>query len=129
MSTFTYIRPQNQLYKEAKIAKVKQRALEAITNLPDVIRKDKHNMELLLMICNMVENSITNTGKKDRMKIDKKVLVIEILNSLFGELRPDDISTIGKNIEYLVDNNAIQKFSPFVIITSTVVSWLKRKLK
>lgn len=128
MSTFAYIRPQNQLYKEAKIAKVKQRALEALTNFPDVIRKDKHNMELLLMVCNIVENSITNTGKKDRMKIDKKVLVIEILNSLFGELRPDDITTIGKNIEYLVDNNQIQKFSKWVILTTTCVSWLKRKL-
>jgi hypothetical protein len=128
MSTFAYIRPQNQLYKEAKIAKVKQRALEALTNFPDVIRKDKHNMELLLMVCNIVENSITNTGKKDRMKIDKKVLVIEILNSLFGSLKPEDIDTISKNIEYLVDNNQIQKFSTWVILTSTCVSWLKRKL-
>lgn len=129
MSTFAYIKPQNQLYKEAKIAKVKQRALEALTNFPDVIRKDKHNMELLLMVCNIVENSITNTGKKDRMKIDKKVLVIEILNSLFGDLRPDDITTIGKNIEYLVDNNQIQKFSPWIIVTSTCIDWLKKKLK
>jgi len=128
MSTFAYIRPQNQLYKEAKIAKVKQRALEKITSLPDVVRKDRFSIELLLMICNIVENSITNTGKKDKMRIDKKVLVVEILNALFGELRPDDIKTICNSIEFLHDNNQIQKFSPWIIVTSTCIDWLKRKL-
>jgi hypothetical protein len=110
------------------VAKVHQRILERITNLPDVIRKDKHNMELLLMVCNMVENSITNTGKKEKLKIDKKGLAIQVLNSLFGDLSPSDIETISKNIEYLHDNSQIEKFSALVVVTSTVVSWLKKKL-
>lgn len=81
------------------------------------------------MICNMVECSINNTGKKDKLKIDKKGLAIQVLSSLFGDLKPDDIQTISTSIEYIHDNNQIEKFSPLVIITSTVVSWLKRKLK
>jgi hypothetical protein len=128
MSSFSFINPKNQLWKAAKVAKVHHRILERITNLPDVIRKDKHNMELLLMICNMVENSITNTGKKDKLKIDKKALAIQVLGSLFGDLNPQDIETISKNIEYLHDNNQIEKFSALVVVTSTVVSWLKKKL-
>jgi hypothetical protein len=128
MSSFSYVNPKNQLWKAAKIAKVHQRILERITDLPDVIRKDKHNMELLLMICNMIENSINNTGKKEKLKIDKKSLAIQVLNSLFGDLRPDDIETIDKNVEYLVDNNQVQKFSAWVVVTSTVVSWMKKKL-
>lgn len=80
------------------------------------------------MICNMIENSINNTGKKEKLKIDKKSLAIQVLNSLFGDLRPDDIETIDKNVEYLVDNNQVQKFSAWVVVTSTVVSWMKKKL-
>ncbi len=128
MSSFAFINPRNQLWKSAKIAKVHQRILERLTDLPDVIRKDKHNMELLLMICNMIENSITNTGKKEKMRISKKDLAIQVVTSLFGDLRPDDIETISKNIEYLHDNNQIVKYSTWVVITSTLVSWMKKKL-
>jgi len=129
MSSFAFINPKNQLWKSAKIAKVHQRILERLTDLPDVIRKDKHNMELLLMICNMVENSINNTNKKDKLKIDKKSLAIQVLGSLFGEMRPEDIETISKNIEYLHDNNQIVKFSVWTILTANLLDWTKKKLK
>jgi uncharacterized protein YejL (UPF0352 family) len=129
MSSFAFINPKNQLWKSAKIAKVHQRILERLTDLPDVIRKDKHNMELLLMICNMVENSINNTDKKDKLKIDKKSLAIQVLGSLFGEMRPEDIETISKNIEYLHDNNQIVKFSVWTILTANLLDWTKKKLK
>jgi uncharacterized protein YejL (UPF0352 family) len=129
MSSFAFINPKNQLWKSAKIAKVHQRILERLTDLPDVIRKEKHNMELLLMICNMVENSINNTDKKDKLKIDKKSLAIQVLTSLFGEIRPEDIETISKNIEYLHDNNQIVKFSVWTILTANLLDWTKKKLK
>ncbi len=34
MSTFSFIKPRNGLWKEAKIAKVHARILDTITNLP-----------------------------------------------------------------------------------------------
>lgn len=129
MSTFSYINPQNQLWKEAKISKVHQRILEKISSMPDVVRKDKFNMELLTMICCMIENSITNTGKKDKMKIDKKDLAVKVIVSLFGNITPQEIDTISKNIEYLHDNDKIVKYSAWVVVTSTVIDWLKKKVK
>jgi len=127
MSSFAYIKPQNTLYKDYKIAKVQKQILCKITDLPAEIR-NKHSMELLKMVCNCVEASISNKSKKDKMKIDKKLVCIQIYNSLFGNISPTDLETISKNIEYLHDNNEIMKYSFFQIATSTAWSWIKSKL-
>lgn len=126
--SFSYINPANQLKREAKIARVHQQILDKVTSLPVEVRKDKMNMELLKLICNCVENSINNTGKKDKMKINKKELAINVIVSLFGKLNPTDIETIEKNIEYLCDNEQIVKYSTWIIIGSTCIDWLKKKL-
>lgn len=127
MSSFAYIKPQNTLYKDYKIAKVQKQILCKITDLPAEIR-NKHSMELLKMICNCVEASINNKSKKDKMKIDKKLVCIQIYNSLFGNISPTDLESISKNIEYLHDNNEIMTYSFFQVGTSTAWSWLKSKL-
>lgn len=81
------------------------------------------------MICCMIENSINNTGKKEKMRIDKKDLAIKVVVSLFGTVTPQEIESIAKNIEYLHDNDKIVKYSAWVVITSTVIDWLKKKVK
>jgi hypothetical protein len=122
--------PKNMLWKDAKIQKVHDQIIGHITELPNNIRsiENKFNMELLTMIACMVEHKISNTGKKDKMRIDKKLIVIQIYNSLYGTLKPDEIMTITKNIEYLHDNNHIKKYPLLTVVKSTVVSWLKKKL-
>jgi hypothetical protein len=127
MSSFAYIKPQNTLYKDYKVAKVQKQILEKITDLPQEIR-NKHSTELLKMVCNCIEASIDNKGKKDKMKIDKKIICIQIYSSLFGNISPTDIDTIQKNIEYLHDNKQIQKYGFFKVATATAWSWLKSKL-
>jgi DNA replication protein DnaD len=128
MSSFSFINPKNQLWKDSKIAKTQQKILDTITSYPHDIRKDKFNMELLTMICCMIEHSINNTEKKDKLKIDKKALCIQIYNSLFGQISPTDIETISKNIEYLHDNNQIIKYSVFVVVSKSIYGWLKKKV-
>jgi hypothetical protein len=127
MSSFVYIKPQNTLYKDYKIAKVQKQILCKITDLPQEIRQ-KHSTELLKMVCNCIEASISNKGKKDKMKIDKRLVCIQIFSSLFVGLTPQDLDTIGKNIEYLHDNDQIVKYSFFQVCTATAWGWLKSKL-
>lgn len=127
MSSFSFIRPQNTLYKDYKIAKTQTQILEKITNLPAETR-NKHSMELLKLVCLCLEHSIDNKGKKDKMKICKKTLVIQIYTALFGNISPVDIDTISKNIEYLFDNGQIFKYSKWVIFSSSALSWVKSKL-
>lgn len=126
---FSFVNPRNQLWKEAKISKTHQRILEKITSLPDVIRKDKHNMELLKMICIMIENSIDNKDKKDKLKIDKKDLALKVMSSLFGTLTPQDLESISASIEFLLDNNQVTKYSTWFIVSSNIIEWAKNKLK
>ena len=129
MSSFSFIKPQNGLWKDAKIAKVHARILERITNLPHEIRENKHNMELVSLVCNIIENSgISNKDKTDKLKIDKKVLLIQIYKSLYGNLSPQDIETLQKNVEFLHDNGHIIKHAALKLFAYSVVDWFKRKV-
>lgn len=128
MSSFSFIKPQNGLWKDAKIAKVQSQILDKITALPEAVRKDKFNMELLLMVCLMIEHKIDNAGKKDKMKIDKKLVAMQIMQSLFGQMRPEEIKTITDHIEYLHDNGMITKFPWYTTCSAAVVDWVKKKL-
>lgn len=129
MSTFAFLKPANQLWKDAKISKVHKRILERITDMPAEIRANKHNMELLSLICNMIENSgIKNKDKNDKLKIDKKLLLIQIYNSLYGNNTPADIELLGKNIEFLHDNGHIVAYPWYRLATSCVADWFKRKV-
>jgi hypothetical protein len=76
----------------------------------------------------MIEHSITNKDKKDKMKIDKKLLAIQVLSSLFGTLTPQDLDTISKNIEYLHDNDKIVKYSFLKILGASCLDWFKKKV-
>jgi hypothetical protein len=130
MSSFSFIMPKNQLWKDAKVQKAHDMIVEHISNLPSNIRSTEHkfSMELLTMITCMVEHKINNQGKKDKLKIDKKSVVIQVYNSLYGTLKPDDLQIISKNIEYLHDNNQIVKYPLWTVAKASIVGWLKKKL-
>ena len=129
MSSFSFIKPQNGLWKDAKIAKVHARILDTITNLPHEIRENKHNMELVSLVCNMIENcGINNSDKTDKLKIDKKVLLIQIYKSLYGNISPIDIDTLQKNVEFLHDNHHIIAHSKLKLLGYSIIDWFKRKV-
>jgi hypothetical protein len=129
MSSFSFIKPQNGLWKEAKIAKVHARILDTITNLPHEIRENKHNMELVSLVCNMIENcGISNSNKSNKLKIDKKLLLIQIFVSLYGTISPIDIDTLQKNVEFLHDNHHIIAHPKWKLWAYSIVDWFKRKV-
>lgn len=129
MSSFAFLKPANQLWKDGKIAKVRDRILGRITDMPAEVRANRHSMELLSLICNMIENSgIKNSEKNSKLKIDKKVLLVTIYKTLYGNLSADDVELISKNIEFLHDNLHIVTHPWYRLFTSCVVDWLKRKV-
>jgi hypothetical protein len=127
MSTFAFIKPANTLWKDAKIHKTVNKIVEKVTALPEPVRKDKHNMELLLMICLMIEHEIDNKDKKDKLKIDKKALAIQILSSVFGQLPPNEVSSICNHIDYLHDHEMIVRIPLYKVIPASCWAWLKGK--
>lgn len=129
MASFAFLKPRNQLWKDAKIAKVHNRIVERITDMPHEVRANRNNMELLSLIANMIENSgIKNKDKNDKLKIDKKLLLIQIYKTLYGNLSPQDCQDLDKNIEFLHDNGHIISYPWYHLATSCVVDWLKRKV-
>ena len=129
MSSFSFMKPANGLWKDAKIAKIQQRVLERITELPHEIRINKHNMELLSLVCNLIENSgINNKEKGTKLKIDKKQLLIQIYSSLYGSITPADCELLSKNIEFLHDNHHIVNHPTWKKMLYCIGDWLKRKV-
>jgi hypothetical protein len=129
MSSFSFFKPANGLWREAKIAKVHKRVLERLTDLPKEVRENKHNMELLSLVCNLIENAgIENKIKGDKLRIDKKQLLIMVYSSLYGNLSPADCDLLSKNIEFLHDNNHIIKLASWKMMLYCVADWFKRKV-
>jgi len=64
----------------------------------------KNDIEILLHICNIVENLIS----KNKGKIDKKQLVVDIFNQVFF-LNETEKLALEKQIQFLFDNKLITK--------------------
>ena len=129
MSSFSFMKPANGLWKDAKISKIHNKVLERLTELPLEVRANKHNMELLSLVCNLIENAgINNKEKCAKLKIDKKQLLIQIYNSLYGSISPADCELLSKNIEFLHDNGHIVKLSSWQMFAYCIAGWFKRKV-
>jgi hypothetical protein len=72
----------------------------------------KHDIEITEHVCNLVENSITKN--KHSKPIDKKQLVIKITSQLFNLNSEADKKIVDQQIDYLFNNNMIQK-TPFLM--------------
>ena len=67
----------------------------------------KNEIELVLLVCNIIENVVK---KNNKTKIDKKQLVIDIFSSVFG-LSPPDILSLKITIDFLFNNKLIKQIS------------------
>ena len=124
-SNFCYIMPKNSLAKDVRIQKLIVMIMEKITDIP-FHTEYKNNMELLKMVCVMIEHAIDN--KKEKNKIDKKDIVFQVYNRVYAGLKPQDLKDLEANIQYLWENNAIKKKSTWSIIKHSVCDWVNRKV-
>lgn len=79
--------------------------LKKIPNLNDL----RLSPEITKLICAVIEEvSYKSKKRKQGGKLNKKTLVIDILNDLF-ELTEDEQKLVDKDIEFIVDNNLIHR--------------------
>jgi hypothetical protein len=83
----------------------------------------KNDLELLEYICQMIEQLIKKGNRKKQNKIDKKQLVINVLQQLF-QLNPTEIQIVDKTIEYFVSNGIVKKKTIFKKLFSCLVDQL-----
>ena len=81
----------------------------------------KLNIELTLLCCNIVENTV-----KKKTKIDKEKLVVDALREVFN-LTEDEQKTIKNQIEFLFNNNKIVKIDETKKLFKSVGDWFQRK--
>lgn len=66
----------------------------------------KNEIELVLLVCNIIENIVK---KNNKTKIDKKQLVIDIFTTVFGN--QIDILSLKITIDFLFNNKLIKQIS------------------
>jgi predicted ATP-dependent Lon-type protease len=126
-SNFCYINPKNSLAKDAKINSLVAKIIQKVAEIPNH-QEYKNNMELLKMVCLMVEHAIDNTGKKDKLRIDKKDIVFSVYTRLWNAMSPLDIKALDANIQYLHENGQIIKKGLWSVIKHSICDWCNRKI-
>jgi len=124
-SNFCYIMPKNGLAKDAKINSLVSKIIQKVAEIPNH-NEYKNNMELLKMVCVMVEHAINN--KTEKIKIDKKDIVFQVWTRLFNALQPKELVDLGNNIEYLWQNGQIKKKKLWSVVKHSVSDWFQRKI-
>lgn len=124
---FCYINPKNSLAKDAKINSLVAKIIQKVAEIPNH-QEYKNNMELLKMVCLIVEHAIDNTGKKEKLRIDKKDIVFAVYTRIWNGFSPQDIKSLEANIAYLHENNLIIKKGMWSIVKHSVCDWFNRKI-
>ena len=81
----------------------------------------KHDPELLLLICNLIEN----TMKRNESKLDKKELALSIHDNIFTNT-DNEREDIKRKIQFFYDNGKIKKKSWFKLVFIYTANCLKR---
>jgi hypothetical protein len=81
----------------------------------------KHDPELLLLICNLIENTII----KNKWKIDKKELAISIHDDVFGD-SDEEKDKLKSQIEFFYQNGKIKKTKWWKLLGLYILDWTKR---
>ena len=101
---------------------IRDAILTKISKIPE-LQKLRLNVELTLLVCNIIENSISNNSKYH--KIDKKQLVVDIFSQAFN-LNPAEIQLLKDQIEFLYNNGAIIKISKIKMFFTSITNLLKQ---
>ena len=123
--SFAYINPKNSLEKDVEVHRLVAKILEKISDIPKH-QEYKYSLELLKMICLMIEHGIDNKGKK--VKTNKKDIVFQVFNKLWTGITPLEIKAIDANIEFLWENGFIVRKGWWSIIKHSVADWFSRKI-
>ena len=107
----------------SKFGEIQNKIQNKLTQIPNYLEL-KNDLEIILYICNVIENEIKQNKAKS---IDKKQLVLDILQKIF-KYTPDEILNINKHIDFMFLNELIKKVSDYEKTSTSALSWLYRRL-
>lgn len=104
MESLDAVKCENKLERLELEGKIVAYVRERVSKIPDYATL-KHDAELVLLICNLVENAVKKKGQ-----FDKKELVLSIHSKLFSHAANDKL-VIENVIQFLFDHHQIKKLS------------------
>lgn len=123
-----FITPKNSLARDKLIHSVIERVVAKVKADLNLNPADKNNMELLLMVATIIENFVSNKGKKDKKKVNKLALLHEIYRRLFTTITQPELDAIAVNVEMLLDRKMIKTYSFAKRIWKNFVAWIEKKV-
>jgi len=123
--SFCYINPKNSLARDKRTHEAIDKICEKITEIPKH-QEYKLDMELLTMVCVMVEHLVDN--KDAKIKVSKKDVVFDAYKRVFGNIKAEDLVVIDRNIQYLHENGKIKKKGLFNVVYASICDWITRKI-
>ena len=122
-----YVNPKNSLKKQDKYLKLINAIKEKIITLENYQSLRSGNSidaELILMVCNCVENCV-----KKKASIDKKKMVLEVLISVFNGLNPQEVTHVESQCQYNFDNELIEKIPIILKTGKALFNYLQKTVK
>jgi len=108
MTTLIDLPLKNSLKKHTDFYTLLNLIVEKIQEIPEIVSLSVNGnveLELINLVCNLVENAIP---KGNSLKIDKKTLVTKVLTKVFS-LSPIEVVSLSNQIDYLFNNKKIKK--------------------
>jgi len=113
--------PKNSLHQSVKFQEISDKVLARLKTIPE-IDSQKHSLELVEFICNLIEALV-----KKKHKLNKENLLLYTLKRA-TDLNEDDIALIKEAIQYLHENKLIKKISNFSYIGSYIKKAIKSRI-
>lgn len=119
-----YLQPKNKLKELARKNELFDMIVEKILEIKDYTSL-KFDNELLVFVCNCIENGLYK--KKKKYKLDKKTLCLEIYHKVFT-LTEKEKEQISNSIEFLCQNKMIDITPVFKKYGTILLHYIKSKL-
>lgn len=107
---------------EIKQNAVKTQIVTRLTELKLIDQKYKVNPDIILLVCNLIENLVKNK------KINKKQLLLDVFVQIYN-IQANDRVIIESQIEFLHSNKAIKKLSKFYLFSCGVYEYFFKNKK
>ncbi len=126
MVDLSFVKTKNKLKRDQYNNELKKQIIEKMKQF-DNLGSLKFDNELLKFVCACVENGV-NPKYEKKHKTDKKALVIEIYNDLFNLNDETEKKKLGNNIDFLIENELVQKINVVKKLGFLGFNYLKSKL-
>lgn len=121
MDDLVYIKLKHSLRDTDLQKKIIEVVESKIKILPDYLQLKTHP-ELILLVCNMIENSVIDR----KIKLNKKELLMKVLQSIYTYTELEK-KQVFETLEFLHANKLIKKVSFVKKCSAVVFDFIKRK--